>query len=568
MLPDKNKRRFRRYKLKSGIHLSSGKSEVKASVTDYSLKGIGFSIDAAPAITSGSYVHFKIEELNLDGEGKIVWSRNFDSHLKGGIEIKLISGRLQHFPLADVLIDLQKSEKNGILEVTNGPVIKRIYIRTGDMVFAVSTQEEDRFVEVLLRAGKITTDQYYQLMNISQKKGKSPGAVLVELGYLKPEDLVWAVRRQVEEIILSLFQWKDGKFTFFDGPVFSDSAIRLKLSAANLIYRGIKRISDSECIRKAMPPADTIPAYSRDPLYLFQDISLDKNDQDILSLMDGSRTIKEILSASPLDNFQTTKTIYALISTRMIELRETSSPEDNIHESVFKEAGPEEDPDFMKEVEQLYMNLDSMDYYSFLGIEPWATVDKIRKAYYRAAKEFHPDRHLHLTSNTLKNRLNAIFSHLTGVYKVLVDPKTRREYDRRIRLKPVRSQSGPEKKSSTELATTRYHEGKEAFRHGSYAEAEALFSQAAYLDSLNPVYHFHLALAFEKENKFREAGKSMNEALRLDPGNAGYLAELGHIYLKLGFKLRARSAFEKAIKSDPFNKRAADGLQMIIRNHL
>jgi hypothetical protein len=172
MPSDKDKRRFRRYKLKSDIRLSSGKSEVKASITDYSMTGIGFFIDAVSAIVSGSGVRFKIGELGLEDEGEIVWSRTFNTCLKGGIGRKSMSGRLQHFPLADVLIDLQMSEKDGILEVTNGAVTKRIYIRTGDMVFAVSNQEEDRFVEVLLKAGKITVDQYYQSVNISQKKGR------------------------------------------------------------------------------------------------------------------------------------------------------------------------------------------------------------------------------------------------------------------------------------------------------------------------------------------------------------------------------------------------------------
>ena len=102
--------------------------------------------------------------------------------------------------------------------------------------------------------------------------------------------------------------------------------------------------------------------------------------------------------------------------------------------------------------------------------------------------------------------------------------------------------------------------------YGSYAEAEALFSEAAYLNNLKPAYHFHLALTLEKEDKYREAGKSINEAKRLDPGNADYLAELGHIYLKLGFRLRARYAFEKTMKSDPFNKRAASGVQNM-RDH-
>jgi tetratricopeptide (TPR) repeat protein len=93
-----------------------------------------------------------------------------------------------------------------------------------------------------------------------------------------------------------------------------------------------------------------------------------------------------------------------------------------------------------------------------------------------------------------------------------------------------------------------------------------LFSQAAYLDNLNPAYHFHLALALENEKKLRDASRSMNNALKLDPGNADYIAELGHIYLKLGFRLRAKSAFEKAMKSDPFNKRAAGGMQWLT-NH-
>ena len=242
--------------------------------------------------------------------------------------------------------------------------------------------------------------------------------------------------------------------------------------------------------------------------------------------------------------------------------------EDNIHENVFKEVGPEEEPDFIKEVEQLYANLDSMDYYSFLGIERWASADKIRKAYYRAAKEFHPDRHLHLASDTLKNKLNAIFSHLTGVYKILIDPTTRQAIRQPHTDQTGTFKSSPEKKEHYgDLQEPDTTKGKKRSAAALYGEAEALFSQAAYLDSLKPAYHFNLGLALEKENKFREAGKSINEALKLDPGNADYLAELGHIYLKLGFRLRASSAFEKAMKSDPFNKRAARGMQKI-RDHL
>jgi cytochrome c-type biogenesis protein CcmH/NrfG len=54
--------------------------------------------------------------------------------------------------------------------------------------------------------------------------------------------------------------------------------------------------------------------------------------------------------------------------------------------------------------------------------------------------------------------------------------------------------------------------------------------------------------------------------LKRNPSNAEYLAELGHVYIELGFKLRAKSAFEKAMHIDPYNKRADEGLR-IIKQH-
>lgn len=76
-------------------------------------------------------------------------------------------------------------------------------------------------------------------------------------------------------------------------------------------------------------------------------------------------------------------------------------------------------------------------------------------------------------------------------------------------------------------------------------------------------YHFSLSLAFGKEEKFREAEGSINKALKLDPFNAQYMAELGHIYLGLGFTSRAKAAFEKSRKFDPTNERASEGLEKV-----
>jgi curved DNA-binding protein CbpA len=558
MAAGKNKRRFTRYALTSECFISFEEKSFRGSCTDYSLEGIGFSVDGSPPFAASSNVRIRIEALNLDDEVIITWSRKSGNYVRGGCRKKSISGRLKNFPVADILIDLQRSAKNGMLVLSNGPATKKIYIRTGDIVYATSNAAEDGLTETVLRAGKITSDQHRQVHDSSQKKGKTHAAILVELGYLKPEDIIWSVKRQVEEIIFSIFRWEDGSFSFFESPRLSDKVITLKLSTANIIYRGVKSIHNIASVTNALPPLNTVLRYSTDPMDLFQELSIDAADNSILSLVNGKCTLKEILSLSSLDDFQTMVTIYALLSTRILQISMQKSDQADTHEDLLKESSPKIDTAFIERVDSLYSRLSGIDHYSFLGIEKRATPDIIRKAYYTAAKEYHPDKHLQLPSADFKDKLNAIFSRLTEVYRTLSNPKTRASYDGKL---SVASRSVQQ--NTAELAKTRCAQGEEAFQRESFAEARELFGQAIYLDDSVAAYYFHLGRVLLHEHKFNEAGKMLNQALTLDPFNADYLSELGHVYLKLGFHLRAKTAFEKAIKYDPRNTRAITGLHML-----
>lgn len=559
----KDRRRYKRYKHESECQVTIGGRTFSAHTLDFSLCGLCFYVEGIPPIPSGSLVDIRIKDLNLELQGRVVWSKKVGNDLRVGVERRSIFGQLKHFNLSDVLLDLQRSEKTGVLEIKNGPICNRIYIKNGDMIFAASNQEDDRLGEVLLKAGRITLEQYYESVEVMKKTGKGQGTVLVELGYLKPKELIWAVTQQVEEIILSLFQWEDAEFELKEGPLPSEELITLKISAANLIYRGTKKIDKFHYLRKTCPPADAVLYFSTDPLDLFQDITLEDKDKEMLSFIDGNRKMEEILSLSPMDNFQTMKTIYALLSARIVEIKEEAHKvhiEDKIHEEVLKDPEVKLDSAFIERVEGLYKKLTSADYYGILGVTKWATPDEIKRAYYKKANEFHPDRHFYLPSETLKDKLNALFSSLTVAYKTLSDPKTRREYDRH----PSSGAAPMEGSNNSGKAKFRFEKGKNALRKRAYADAVELFRQAAYLDSSVAEYHFYLSLALGKEKKFREAEEAISKALKLDPYNAEYMAELGHIYLGLGFTLRAKAAFKKAIKYDPSNERAFEGLQKIV----
>ncbi|HEY5594696.1 MAG TPA: DUF4388 domain-containing protein, partial [Nitrospiria bacterium] len=164
-----------------------------------------------------------------------------------------VSGRLRDQRLPKILTHLQRQKKTGVLVVRRNDQHKAIFIKDGDTVFAASKYQDDWLGEVLLKAGKITLGQYEKASEVTRSTQKRFGTVLVEHRVLTAKDLFWAVTHQVKEIILSLFTWLDGEYQFEEGPLPAQEIITLKMSTANLILDGIRRINDFVRLRNELP---------------------------------------------------------------------------------------------------------------------------------------------------------------------------------------------------------------------------------------------------------------------------------------------------------------------------
>ena len=164
-----------------------------------------------------------------------------------------LKGNIRDYSLPKVLVQLNRKRATGTLSVSTPNFTKKIYLIKGDAVFASSSYEDDRLGEMLLKAGKITVEQYDKSVEILKATKKRQGAILVELGYLIPKDLFWGVKYQVKEIIYSLFQLEEGEFELAEGDVPTQEVITLKMSMGNLIYEGVKKIENWTRIRQEMP---------------------------------------------------------------------------------------------------------------------------------------------------------------------------------------------------------------------------------------------------------------------------------------------------------------------------
>jgi len=163
-----------------------------------------------------------------DGEGPAVpWDRDL-----------VLSGDVRSFPLADLLSLVHSAGKSGFLLFQHEGDEKAVYLSRGEVVFAVSNLQTDRLGECLLRAQLIDRAQL-ELAESRHHPTIRFGKILVELGVLTRSDLWNAVKRQIEDIVRSLFSYNAGWIHFWEGDVEPDNVVRLSLPTNRLIEEGL-----------------------------------------------------------------------------------------------------------------------------------------------------------------------------------------------------------------------------------------------------------------------------------------------------------------------------------------
>jgi hypothetical protein len=210
----------------------------------------------------------------------------------------------------DVLQALHERRWTGVLTLNHMGVLKTITVKDGRLVFASSSSRDDRLGELLLRRGKITLTQYIAAGR-APTEGKRVGTILVELGALPPTELVRTVIEHTQEIIYSVFQWTEGSYRLKEGLDTGAEAITLKLSTADIILEGIRRIEAWSRIERGVGGMDA--RYERAPDYeqLLKHVSLSVDKLALVTGHEGVRDVEAICKQSTLSHFEVCRTLWA-----------------------------------------------------------------------------------------------------------------------------------------------------------------------------------------------------------------------------------------------------------------
>jgi curved DNA-binding protein CbpA len=505
-------------------------------------------------------------------------------------KVWFMTGNLSEQLISEPLQTIHQNSHSGTLRIRRQSIVKELTFDQGLCVDVQSNDSADDFGELLLRIGKLSPDQLH-----AASKSASPSALpftLLEMNLVEPSELMNFQTLHAQEAVYSLFNWTTGNFEFVAGSIAARRMTSLKITLPNLIFEGIRRVTNPEVIHRGLKGSDRLvrlaPQFERKA----GEISLRPDEAFILTRIESAARISEVLQLSPLGLEMTQKTICGFLSVGIVEFvkptaaRPATQPAAASHAyrsasaPVYQPSASDHEPseEAPEEVKSdIFLMRDrtkTLNYYELLNVPATAPLDEIKKSYYALAKKYHPDRYHQSTASEVKDALDTIFSTLSQAYDTLKVPATRTSYDAKVfRLespspasdKPAPSESFGTAAPQQKLAELNYKQGRGYFEQEDYWTAIQAFRQSVRLEPANSRYRYWLAMSLSKNAKWRrEAEEHFLKAIELEQFAAEYYVGLGMLYKEAGMEKRAENQFKQALQVSPDNRTAREALGALL----
>jgi hypothetical protein len=236
----------------------------------------------------------------------------------------VLQGSLASFKLPDVLTFLNMARQTGTLIVSSGGQTTRATFTNGALVYAVSDQAKLRLSAILLRTKTISLNQYERIDALMRTEGGLFGQLAIQQGVMTEEQLRDYLKVQVSEVFYDTFVWATGVFSFtheFDLPPW---AVTITVDLSNLIMEGARRIKEWEQCVALLPDSGAVFRVVSAPKD--DKITLSNNEWKILFLINGQRTLADLVRDAEEDRMHVYRVVYGLLANKLIEPVQRPTP--------------------------------------------------------------------------------------------------------------------------------------------------------------------------------------------------------------------------------------------------
>ena len=496
--------------------------------------------------------------------------------------------------VAERLVALAVERQSGTLVLERGAVRKELGFLDGWLVAATSTLDREAISERLAESGVLSPADAANVRRTMQERGCAEAAALAGLKLVEPRALLDAMRERLDAVAHEAMSWQGGTVSFDADATPPADAKPLRRATLDLVHRALTAHVAPD--RLAAPLVDAASLYARVDegveTQLREWIGDDAVALRVLRSLDGSQKFEATVGVA----FGAPAALAALwVAERTGRLHFESAPAngasdaDSTTDDDAAEAPPEieievvgdgastgattsqtsgadgeaakapnaegakelsaEAEGIRKEILELHDLLGDCTHYTLLGLEDDAEPAAIKKAYFKAAKRFHPDKLARLGLEEIRERAAEVFAAIAEANDVLSDDERRRDYDERL------AGGGSADIDVQRLAQAEafYRKGEVLTKMGDFRAAAEMLASAVQLWPEEAAYQSAYGFALYKRNPpdLDTAQTALEIAVDLAPQDAQAHMWLGLVLRAKGDVNRSAECTARARKLDP-----------------
>lgn len=234
-----------------------------------------------------------------------------------------LEGSLDAFSLPDVFQLLSLTKKSGGLHLTNGQVSGMVYFTDGSVTGAVSDVARQALARRLVGLGAADDAALRRAVERSASEGAGVARALLEAGAVESALVQQLALEQTVDAVFDLLRWPNGDFAFGMGEENPDD-VGLVVTAEQIVGEATARRESWEALSRLIPSPDVVLTM---PVVMSEETTLRPDDWVLLALIDGARSVGDLVDVSGAGQYTVVSTLATLIQRGLLVLRDEESPD-------------------------------------------------------------------------------------------------------------------------------------------------------------------------------------------------------------------------------------------------
>ncbi len=230
-----------------------------------------------------------------------------------------LEGTLDAFSLPDIFQLLSFTKKTGTLHLRRGDCHGAVHLRDGAVTGGRADISRQELGRRLLGAGLVDDEVLASAAeDLAADPSMSLAQLLVRKGELPRETATAHAAEQVADTVFSLLRWPDGEFAFVVDEADPDD-LGAAVPVEEVVAEGQRRIEAWNEMVEHVPAPDVVVAVNPAPP---GDVAAQRDEWSLLSLVDGRRTVAELVALSGRGEYAVVSALAGLISRRLLVVGE------------------------------------------------------------------------------------------------------------------------------------------------------------------------------------------------------------------------------------------------------